>query len=337
MRAERALQKLLRGGNIMLLKVLSRRKLILSLAAIMMLSAAALFVNGKNDKADAATVSFRFVVMGDSRGSSDGINTTTLRSLMSKVKNLSTQPQFVLFTGDQVQGGSDLSSELTEWKGTVDDYYPITKYYPALGNHEHDETVFSNAFSYLPTGQLSGYQRTAYYFDYGNTRFIVLNSDRKDASGHYVINSAQRTWLESKLQNNGKAHNFIMFHVPAYPIGAHYGESLDGNKPERDAFWDIADKYNVTAVLVGHEHNYNRRKVDSSFNANGHSFASSIYQLTIGGGGAPLSSTKTDAKNVLVGPKASYHYMVVDIADGTASFKVYDSNNNQIDSFSVAR
>lgn len=317
--------------------VLRKKWLLIIVIGAIMFSLLSVFVSTKNNNVKAATTSFRFVVMGDSRGSTDGVNSTTLRSLMQKVKGLPTQPAFVLFTGDQVQGGSNLSTELTDWKAIVDDYYPINQYYPSLGNHEHDETIFSNAFSYLPSGQLSGYQRTAYYFDYGNARFITLNSDRTDANGKYIIDANQRAWLESILQNNGKTHNFVQFHVPAYPIGAHYGSSLDANPAQRDAVWDILDKYNVTAVLVGHEHNYNRRQINSTFNGNGYTFDNSIYQLTIGGGGAPLSSTNSDSRNVIVGPKANYHYMVVDIADGTATFTVYDINNNQLDSFSVTR
>lgn len=278
---------------------------------------------------------FRFVVMGDSRGATDGVNETTLRALLQKVKGLPTQPKFIIFTGDQVQGGHNLSAKLTNWKAIVGDYYPINRYYPSIGNHEADEAIFSNAFDYLPNEQLAGYKRTAYYFDYGNARFIVLNSDRKDANGKYVINSTQRTWLEGLLNNNGKTHSFVIFHMPAYPVGAHAGNSLDGNPAERDALWAIVDKYNVTAVLVGHEHNYNRRLVDTSFSTGDYTFENQIYQLTLGGAGAPLNSLAINTKGVVVGPKAVYHYMVVDIAGSLASFKVYDENNNELDSFTV--
>jgi hypothetical protein len=209
--------------------------------------------------------------------------------------------------------------------------------YPALGNHEHDESIFSKVFNYLPSEQLSGYKRTAYYFDYGNSRFITLNTERKTSDGAHYISSAQRQWLENVLKNSGKTHHFVQYHYPAYPIGAHYGNSLDESPSNRDALWDILDKYNVTAVLVGHEHNYNRRKIDASFNGSGYTFNNSINQVTLGGGGAPLTTLNKDPRNVVVGPVGKYHYMVVDIADNTASFKVYDNNNQQIDSFSVTR
>jgi len=302
---------------------------------LLLVLTAYVYNNNRNNTAQAATTSFRFVVIGDSQGSSHGINETALRGLLQQVKGLSVQPSFILFTGDQVEGDSNISTELAHWKNIVDDYYPITSYYPTLGNHEGDKTIFSNNFDYLPNEQLSGYKRTVYYFDHANARFFVLNSTLKDDNGEFIIGSAQRNWMESLLNNNGKTHNFVMFHCPAYPIGSHVRSSLDRNPADRDAFWELVDRYNVTAVFNGHEHNYNRRLVDSSFNANGRTFDHQIYQLTVGGGGASLDSTAKNMKNVMVGPRAVYHYMTVDIAETLATFNVYDKNNSLIDSFTV--
>ena len=221
--------------------------------------------------------SFRFIVMGD-RSSN---NENEFRMVLEKIKNLPVQPQFILFVGDLIFG-QNISSELRAWKDIVNDYYPIPRVFPAFGNHDRDESIFSQMFPHLPNEQLPGFQRTVYYFDVDNARFIVLNSNRKDGNGRYIIDSRQRTWLEGLLKNNGKTHTFIMFHVPAYPIGHHYGESLDANPEERDALMSILDKYNVTAIIVGHEHNYNRRLIDHSFSSNDRTFENYIYQLTIG-------------------------------------------------------
>jgi hypothetical protein len=281
--------------------------------------------------------SFRFVVMGDSRGSSNGTNETTLRALMEQVKKLSPLPEFILFTGDQVSGGSDVAKQLASWKNIVDDYFPITSIYPTLGNHEHDEAIFTQSFPSLPKEQLSGYGKTVYSFDYGNARFITLNTDRKNDKKKYAVSKDQLDWLENELKTGGKKQIFVQFHVPAYPIGAHLGSSLDGDPASRDALWSVLDKYNVSAVLVGHEHNYNRRKVDSSFNGNGYEFTNTIYQITIGGAGAPLYSGNKENKQVVTGPKASYHYVVVDVDGGKSTFKAYDLQQNEIDSFTVER
>lgn len=270
--------------------------------------------------------SFRFIVMGD-RSSN---NENEFRMVFEKIKNLPVQPQFILFVGDLIFG-QNISSELRAWKDIVNDYYPIPQVFPAFGNHDRDESIFSQMFPHLPNEQLPGFQRTVYYFDVDNTRFIVLNSNRKDSKGRYIIDSRQRNWLEGLLKNNEKTHTFVMFHVPAYPIGHHYGESLDANPEERDALMSILDKYNVTATIVGHEHNYNRRLIDHSFSSNNRTFENFIYQLTIGVSGASKSMSVTDSRNVVVGPAGEQHYLIVDIIEDWSIFTVNDINNNQLD------
>lgn len=311
----------------------SKKKWIgLSCGVILLLACAQWMGIGKTR---ASANSFRFVVMGDTRGNSDSVNEKTLRSLLKNVKKRDPQPSFLLITGDMVQGGSDLDKELDEWKDIVDDYYPLSMYYPAMGNHEDDPEAFGKAFPHLPNEQVPGYGRTAYSFDYGNARFITLNTDHEDQDGNYVIDQPQSTWLKQQLSAPGKDHTFVMFHVPAYPVGGHYGRSLDGNKPERDAFWHTLDAANVTAAFVGHEHNYNRRLINSDFDANGYHFTHDIYQLTLGAAGSPYSKVVEDKKNVVKGPKVTSHYMTVDVDGKKAVCNVYDKDDNLLDSFTV--
>lgn len=310
-----------------------RKWLLLPILAVLLFAALLVFNNG-----DEVTISradgFSFVVMADSQGSSSGVNEVVLRAITDSIKDLPNQPRFILFGGDMAHGNSsDLPRELERWKRIMQGY----TYYPAMGNHERSESIFSSSFRYLPNDQLRGYGRTAYYFDYGNARFIVLNSIRRDDSRSYVVDSNQRAWLESLLRNSQQTHCFVMFHVPAYPAGRHYGNALDRNPGERDALWAILDRYNVTAVFNGHEHYYNRRLVDSSFSSGRHIFNNEIYQITTGGAGAPLDSGVRDDRNIVAGPISTHHYVAVDVRGRTASFNVYDVHNRLIDSFRVSR
>lgn len=290
----------------------------------------------KSGKLGGTDYDYRFVVMGDSRGSGDIINEKILRGIMGKLKEVKGQPEFILFSGDMVSGNTDVAKELAQWNKVTQEYYPAQKFFPALGNHEHDETIFSNAFQHLPNEQLQGYQKSAYYFDYGNARFITLNTERKEPY-YNVVKKEQLIWLESLLKDNGKNQVFVQFHYPAFPVGQHFGESLDGMPAQRDELWSILDKYKVTAVIVGHEHNYNRRTIDSSFSANGFTFRNNIQQITVGGAGAPLNNKVKDNKGVSVGPINTYHYMVVDVKGTKSRFTVYDQLGNKIDQFEVEK
>lgn len=280
---------------------------------------------------------FRIVLMGDSSSdNSEAMNTDMLNKLFASIKALVPQPELIFFLGDMVDGGSEVSKELKAWKALVQKYYNINMIYPLLGNHEHDENIFSDEFSYLPNEQLKGYKRTVYYFDYKNARFIVLNSDRTDSDGRYVIKEEQRIWLENILAESKSKYNFVMLHVPAFPTGHHYGEALDANEKERDEFWKIIDRYNVTAVFAGHEHNYCRRVVDKSlYDDNDIMLKNSIYHIVSGGAGSSLDTHMSDIRNVKIGPLRVYHYVVLDIDDDKASLQAYDYENYLIDSCNI--
>ncbi len=279
--------------------------------------------------------SFRIVILADSSRHAVAVNTQLLGTLLSRIKGLSPQPKFIFFAGDMVYGGANVNEQLENWKKLFEDYYPVTMLYTVLGSHENNEAAFSNAFSHLPNEQLQGYQRTVYCFDYGSARFIVLNSNRRGSSCGYAIDAKQREWLKNILDNSNKKYNFVFFHVPAFPTGHHYGESLDASPNDRNALWSILDHYNVTAVFVGHEHNYCRRLIDKSFTTNDLPIKNSIYQITTGGAGSSLNAHITNIKNAIVGPLAVYHYCVLDINDRGVSLQVYDKENTLIDSCSM--
>lgn len=281
--------------------------------------------------------SFRIVVMGDSSSSVAEINSDILRKLLSNIKKMSPQPKYIFFVGDMVYGGSKVNEQLEKWKKLVEEYYPINTFCTALGNHDDSESAFSNVFSHLPSEQLEGYKRTVYYIDYKNTRFIVLNSNRTDSKGNYIIGEDQRKWLKKVLKSSQLKYNFVMFHVPAFPTGHHYKESLDANEEERNKLWKIIDSYNVTGVFVGHEHSYSRRMIDSNLESGGSlELKNHIYHIITGGAGTSLSSSNKDIRNVEVGPIAVFNYAVVDINDNHVTLKAYDIENKLIDSCTMS-
>ena len=72
--------------------------------------------------------------------------------------------------------------------------------YPAIGNHDvsnshsvkESESAFNKAYHYLPSSangmeMIRGYGKTVYYFDYLNSRFIVLNTRKHRLNLHYGI------------------------------------------------------------------------------------------------------------------------------------------------------
>lgn len=278
----------------------------------------------------------RFIIIGDGyREAEPASSAEILRTLLSQIKSLSPQPDFIFALGDLVDGRKNLSQELDTWKSIVKGFYPVTMFYPVIGNHEISERAFSDAFPHLPYDQLQGFKRTVYYFDYEDSRFIILNSVRTGIRGNFTIDANQRKWLEEVLKSSQKKYHFIMLHVPAFPVGRHFGSSLDSDIEQRNALWKIIDNYKVTAVFAGHEHTYCRRLIDKAFQNNNFKINNSIYHITVGSSSASLTSKVRDTTNIINGPLAAHHFAIIDVNHIESILKVYDVENNLMDMCSL--
>lgn len=286
--------------------------------------------------------SLRFVVLADSRGTDNGVNSKAVKQTMANIKKLSPQPEFAVMPGDLVDGDKNYSkvkAQLQYFKSIITRYYPSDFFYPGIGNHEiaagqDGERAFSEVFNDFTATFLDGYNRTAYYFDRGNSRFFMLNSDHPGEVNK--ITERQYDWLTASIVKAQK-HNLFFVHAPPYPTGPHIGSSLDVDRFLRDKLWELVDKASGPMLFCGHEHFYTRRHIDSSFNesVNGadFKFSKTVYQVTVGSFGAPLYSEYKSKKEVDVAPIAKYHYVVVDINGDIIKAAAYDLDGNILDSF----
>ncbi len=207
--------------------------------------------------------SFSFAIIGDTQRFNNNDPNGNFQKAMASIRKLN--PDMVFAVGDLL-GSCDSYDKCEKgygnWKNIVGSLMPKT--YAAQGNHDRtggDKTdnIWRSSFDF-PTNGPSGYSEQTYSFDFENSHFIVLESDKPTM---HDINSEQRAWLETDLAANKKDNTFVFFHEPAFPVSSKVGESLDKHTNERDALWKIFDKYNVTAVINGHEHIVSRRKIDS--------------------------------------------------------------------------
>lgn len=254
----------------------------------------------------------RFLIFSDSKGKEKGINEKVLSRLLKVSKRLSPEPEFIILGGDNVAGSSDMEiyiAQLQRLRALIDNYYPGIALLPVIGNHEVNnepaddsyEKVFRSIYNdVLQHNCLQGYNNTVYYSDYGNTRVIVLNSFHYGELNR--IGHRQLEWLQDTASKPMK-NKIVFVHSPAFPTGAHMGHCLDLNQRDRDVFWNITENSNIDIVFSGHEHNYSRRKCGS------------IYQIITGGAGEKLRDKYKDKKGVIVGPKAKYHFVAVDVDD----------------------
>ena len=207
---------------------------------------------------------FSFVVFGDNRS-----NAQAHHVLAERVRR--EVPDFILGTGDMANdGGSE-----ADWQQFFDaerDLMRNNVLFPTLGNHDRQgRNKSTNYEKYFAVPAASSDAGERYYaFTWGNSRFVVLDSN--------LYNFAlvdQTSWLERELAaahaDPDIAHVFVTMHHPPYSISIH-----GGHEELREMWTPLFEKYRVDAVFSGHDHCYSRGE------------SMGVRYLVSGGGGAPL-------------------------------------------------
>jgi hypothetical protein len=251
---------------------------------------------------------YRFLVYGDTRTRHD-----VHRRVVAKIME-NPAPDFALQTGDLVENGADQAL----WPIFFDiehDLLRHTAFFPALGNHEHNDKQFFEFFDMtLPY----------YSFNWGNAHFVVLDTDVANVadtpSGRDAFWTAEKKWLEEDLaKNQAAAFRFVAGHHP--PMTA--VESRQGTTKQMEEAIPIYEKYHVTAGLYGHDHNYQ------------HYLKNGIHYVVSGGGGAPLYDVKMPPKDILVKAISVENFLLVSVAGNTAKVEVKSIDGATIDAFEL--
>ena len=205
--------------------------------------------------APSATEPFSFMYIGDAQ---NGLN--RWGSLMHTAHRMRPDVSFILMAGDLVNRGAQRDDWDMLFANAVENY--ATKpLMPAIGNHEY-QSGFPKLYLDLLTLPTNGPKtiepERAYSFQYSNSLFVVLDSNRDFVE--------QKEWLEGVLKNSTATWKFVMFHHPAY------SSAPNRNNTDVLSEWvPLFDTYHVDMVLQGHDHAYlrtypmhNNKVVDST-------------------------------------------------------------------------
>ncbi len=114
-------------------------------------------------------------------------------------------------------------------------------FYASLGNHDAREQRFYKLFN----------MEGKFYYTFNPKpaiRFFALDSTYPEPE--------QIQWLEKELEASSSDWKIVFFHHPLYSSGGRHGSDLR----LRDVLEPIFVKYNVSVVLSGHDHFYERVK-----------------------------------------------------------------------------
>lgn len=279
----------------------------------------------------------RFIILSDSKGKENGINVKILTKLLEETCKLTPEPELVVLCGDNVAGSTDervLTGQLKYLRALIEKYHNKRPLIPVIGNHEVNnependkyEKIYSTIYNdILPDTGPQNYNRTVFYIDYEDTRFIILNAFHFGEVNRIV--GKQLIWFEEAASADIK-NKIVFVHSPAFPTGAHLGHCLDLHSEDRDAFWKIADNCNIDVIFSGHEHNYSLREIGSK---------GTICQVITGGGGEKLTDKFRNKKGVIIPPIAKYHFVIVDVDSDGINVSAISSKGTILSNYKIEK
>jgi len=255
---------------------------------------------------------FTFAALGDSRTNPE-VWGKVAKSLTSK------QPEFSIFSGDMITWGLNNFEWDEQFFGPAKDYFSSLPFFAVIGNHEANSPFFTNIFK-TPSGGKNWAQKI------GTILIIGI-----DGSMDWEKDGVQTKWLENILVNSEAKFIFLSSHYPAWTSGCHGWFEKDspgvpGEKPIRLAqkvIMPLMKKYDVTAMIAGHDHFYERSEPDNG-----------VTLIITGGAGAPLRQKVKNSKRQNPYSKvfaSTNHYCLFTVDGDTCTMEAIVPGNGLID------
>lgn len=250
--------------------------------------------------------SFKFGVLGDF-----GTGDRTQYQLAEQMKKLHDRFKYelVVLVGDNLYG----AERPQDFKKKFElPYKPLldagVKFYASLGNHDAREQRYYKLFNM--DGKL--------YYTFNpkpDVRFFALESTYPEPE--------QIKWLENELKASGSDWKIAFFHQPLYSSGDRHGSDLR----LRELLEPLFLKYNVSVVLTGHDHFYERVKPQKG-----------ITYFVVGSGGKLRSGNIDRGTGITAkGFDTDLSFMAAEITGDQMYFSAISRTGQIVDSGSLTR
>ena len=204
------------------------------------------------------------------------------------------RPDFVLHTGDVVYPAGESKNFDARYFQPYRGLIARIPFFLSLGNHDVATAggqAYLDAFQ-LPSNNPEGTKRY-YSFEYGNARFIALDSNQHPGPGGPMY-----AWLRQTLEPPRRRWTFAFFHHPPYSSGKH-----GGHPAIRMAWSPLFERAGVAMVFSGHDHTYERTVPIRDFDLG----SPGVVYVVTGGGGAEVYPV---GRNIWTAHSASVHHVV---------------------------
>ncbi|MBQ8165331.1 MAG: metallophosphoesterase family protein [Clostridia bacterium] len=160
-----------------------------------------------------------------------------------------TDIDFILNLGDVVEENTNQN----QWKMFTETALEVVRnntFVSVSGNKDKKSVMehFTFGSEENRTAWISGY----YSFECNNIHFSVLYTGDNDKD----LSKSQLKWLEDDLENSTKQWNIVLMHKSPVSNANHYNDTEI--VALRKQILPVIDKYNVDAVITGHDHYFFR-------------------------------------------------------------------------------
>ena len=216
---------------------------------------------------------FKMIIIGDNRPHSTMAQPAEFAQFAQMIADEA--PHIVIMTGDFVMEVNDnhadnlvMWDDFTNISDTIGHYAPI---YAVVGNHDTGAKTGSLKLEYFFDAFVQYAEPSLYFsFDYAGVHIAFLTTEEYGNEG--VIVGDQLTWLENDLESTNREMKFVVQHRPLVPV-VHIDDSYYDLEPaEREALQTLYEQQNVSLLITGHDHMFNRLTLNG------------VVQIITGGG-----------------------------------------------------
>ncbi len=197
---------------------------------------------------------FRFAAFGDSGNGSNTQTEFAKRIAASK-------PDVIIHVGDLVYPTGLRSDYLRNFFRPNEEMIRTAPFMPSEGNHdvatEKGEPLLE-VFVAPRNGPAGIEPERNYWFDYGDARFVALDSNRVEEDGAITteqMKNAVAPWVRKAFTECDARWKFVFFHHPYYTGSQHAAE---GQAYVKEAYRTVFEVCGVDVVFCGHNHLFER-------------------------------------------------------------------------------
>ena len=218
--------------------------------------------------------------------------------------------EFVITVGDNLYGSERPQDFRTKFELPYKEILAAgVKFYASLGNHDGREQRYYKLFN------MDGKLYYTFKAPKQDVRLFALETD--------YLDQTQIDWLEKELAGSKEVWKIPYFHHPPYSSGGRHGS----NARIREVLEPLFVKYNVSVVMTGHDHFYERVKPQQGI----------VYFVVGAGGQLRRGDLRNNSPLTEKGYDQDLSFLVVEIDGDEMHFNAVSRTGQVIDSGVITR